>query len=509
MSEPLKRGHQPSQLSPEARSTGYVPPARTKVFRPDPVPSWRPKQSFWIGVIAIAAIALVALFGYVHYNFDQAPHRLWKVMFGIVVATFFVLRPGITVYALPLAFAYKEWLPVTPIPLLNAMNLLTYVLLATWVANAAFQKRPMFESNPINTPLGLFLGWLTLSWIHGELLGGYGVSPFRSFQAFWNNMTGMVLFFPLLFNIRTMEQVKRLALWFCVATGAGVISLLMESAEYGGNHRVAGAIEDLNIAGAFFAMSGLFALGMVTAKGTPLWGRIGTIGATVASGTSVLLTGSRGALLALAAGSVPQGIRSGVVGMVTVAVLALGLSLGAPDMVKHRVTDTFKAFTGEEDASSTQEYDAVNQTSGGRLEIWRAVLEIVAQKPLMGVGLYRLAESVEESIHRYKVAHNLYLELLGESGVPCLLIFIFWMHRCFRTGRQLARAPGFSSGLGSAYLYALIGLLITNIFGQRLVHFSMSGAHAYLTALVVRAHQLEGEAARQRRAAAADTSQVA
>lgn len=509
MSEPLKRGEAQPLISPEARAAGQLPPTRTKVFRPDPVPSWRPKQTFWIGVISIASIALVLLFSYVHYNFDQAPHRLWKVMLGIVVATFFVLRPGVTIYALPLAFAYKEWLPVTPIPLLNAMNLLTYVLLATWVANAAFQKRPMFESNPINQPLGFFIGWLTLSWIHGELLGGYGVSPFRSFQAFWNNMTGMVLFFPLLFNIRTMEQVKRLSLWFCLATGAGVISLLLEAAETGGGRRVAGAIEDLNIAGAFFAMCGLFALGMVTAKGSPLWGRVGTIAATIASATSVLLTGSRGALLALAAGSLPQGVRSGVVGMVSVAVLALGLSLGAPDMVKHRVVDTFKAFTGEEDANSTQEYDAVNQTSGGRLDIWRAVLEIVAQKPLMGVGLYRLAENVEESIGRYKVAHNLYLELLGESGVPCLLIFIFWMRRCFRTGSQLARAPGFSSGLGSAYIYALIGLLIANVFGQRLVHFSMSGAHAFLTALVVRAHQIEGDEARKRRAAAAGAQQVA
>mgnify|MGYP000984665575 CR=1 FL=1 len=200
-----------------------------------------------------------------------------------------------------------------------------------------------------------------------------------------------------------------------------------------------------------------------------------------------------GALLggvALATGSVPQAVRSGVVGMVSVAILALGLSLGAPDMVKQRVIDTFKAFTGDEEASPTQEYDAVNQTSGGRLQIWQAVLGIVAQKPILGVGLYRLAETVEESIGRYKVAHNLYLELLGESGIPCLLIFIFWMHRCFRTGRQLARAPGFSSGLGSAYIYAVIGLLVYN--EDSLVYFPEPGPVPIPAALPLLASAIAG-----------------
>ena len=497
MSEPLKQP--PHELGGSA--AGPTPPARRvpHMFRADVPQSWRPGPRFWTVALTLAAMVLVGLFAFAHYELEQAPHRLWKALFGMVVAVLFVFRPGLTLYALPFAFAWKEMLPVTPIPLLNAMNLLTYVLMITWVANAALQKRPMFERSLVTVPLALYLGWTALSWVHGELEGGYGVPIQKSIQAFWNHMSGFVLFFPLLFTIRTMKQVRVLTICFCLGAASGVFSLLSEYAEYGGDHRVAGAIGDLNIAGAFYAVLAVFTLGMLRVRGISLWSRLGVIGATVGSVTSVLLTGSRGALLALTLGSLPQALRAGAVGFLSVALLGLGLTVGAPDMVKERVQSTVKAFTqGENPESGTTELESVDATSGGRLQIWGAVLTIVAQKPLLGVGLYRLAQTVEESIGRYKVAHNLYLELLGESGVPCLLIFLFWMWRCVKGGNELSRFGGFSGGLGSAYVYAVVALLVANFFGQRLSHFSVSGAFSYLTALVVRAHQLESDAAAMR-----------
>lgn len=500
MSRPAEKGGPIGPLSPEAAGGGG--PARPRpLFEPEPRPTWRPGPKTLGFAVSLLAVVLVCAFAFAHYTLQQAPHRLWKVLAGVVLGTVFVLRPSISLWALPLAFAFKELLPKSPIPMLNAQNLLTYVLLINWLATATFQRRRLFEPSTLNRPLAALLGWFLLSWVHGELEGGYGVALHKSLQMFINQMIGFVLFYALVAHIRTARDVRRLTVWYCIATGVGVVSLVTEYMEYGGDHRVGGAIEDLNIAGAFFAMNGLFAMGMIRAQGINIWQRIAMIGATVGSVTSVLLTGSRGALLGLLGGSLPQAIRSGVIGMTIVAVLAVGLNLWAPPVIRDRMDSTWHALTGGDEGGG--DFESVNDSSGGRLDIWIGVLNIAAQRPVFGVGLYRLAENLEMEIGRYKVAHNLYLELLGETGLPGLLIFIWLMRRCFKLGHALEPYGGFSGSLGSAYIFALVGLLIANIFGQRLNHFSMNGSLAFISALAVRAHQFEYEAWRVRRDAQA------
>jgi O-antigen ligase len=108
-----------------------------------------------------------------------------------------------------------------------------------------------------------------------------------------------------------------------------------------------------------------------------------------------VFTGSRGGqLVCLAVFAVYFGKRSGVLGVLLGALLALPLLL-------------LGGRGGEEASSSTLE----------RLDCWAAAISIWRGHPLLGVGLGQFGE------YHYMTAHNSYLLALAELGLPGMLLF--------------------------------------------------------------------------------------
>lgn len=446
---------------------------------------WR--YPLWVLLFAGLAIVFVIAIAGSHYLLDQAVHRIWKVLLGVSLCSVFIVRPDWTLFALPLVFSYAEWLPKAPIPMVNTFNVINYVTLFTWLGRAAIQRRPLFESTPLNAPIGLFLAWSFLEFVQGSIRGGAVTSPLRGFQIYSTNFMGFILFFPFLQVIREWRQVRRLSVWFSVTAALGLFSMIVESQGYGGNRRVGGAIGDINVAGAYFAYCALFTVGMTRAPGQSMLSRFTLIVSTAAQLAGMLFSGSRGAMVALVAGGLPQALRTGVVGLVLTSVLLGGAIVAAPAMVKDRFVELFHAVDHD---SGAGDLAAVDDSAGGRLEIWKAVLRITAANPIFGVGLGQLPTQVNEQLGRYKVAHNLYLDVLGEMGIPGFCLLVYLLATAMRTARRVSRRSGYAGILGGSVYFALIGLLFANLFGQRFFHFSMNGAFSLLMALVVRADQL-------------------
>lgn len=448
------------------------------------------REPVWILAFSGIAILLVGLLAAGHYFLNQEIHRLWKALAGILLSSVFVVRPEWTVYALPLTFAYTEWLPKSPIPGVNSLNLMNYVILFTWLGRSALQRRRLIEPSPLNRPLLVFLLCLTLAYVHGSIEGG-NLSPIRALQAYWTYIMGLVLFFPLHHSIRTWRDVKRLAFWYAIASSLGVIGMGLEFADAGGTRRVGGPIGDINVAGAFFALAALFAIGMVRAPGLRIMQRVGLLASTAASAAAMLMSGSRGAIVGLFVGGLPQAFRAGAVGVLCTALLLGGIVVGSPGVVKNRFQETLTTLqSGEGDEAA-----AMNESSGGRIDIWKSVLRIAVANPLFGVGFGQLPRHVEADIGRYKVAHNLYLDILGEQGFPGLVVLLWFFYAAWRMSVRLGRSPGFAGVLGITATYMLLALFVSNLFGQRLFHFSMSGTLSFTMAIVSRALSLQQEEA--------------
>ncbi len=100
-------------------------------------------------------------------------------------------------------------------------------------------------------------------------------------------------------------------------------------------------------------------------------------------------------------------------------VLALGIaafSYTASDQLKEKYADRSSSITSYEDDSSAM----------GRIRAWGVALQMWRDHPVTGVGprnftlLYR-RYSNEDEVH---VAHNSYLQMLAETGLPGFLLFV-------------------------------------------------------------------------------------
>ncbi|HOE69378.1 MAG TPA: O-antigen ligase family protein [Candidatus Omnitrophota bacterium] len=106
-----------------------------------------------------------------------------------------------------------------------------------------------------------------------------------------------------------------------------------------------------------------------------------------------------------------------------------------------------------------------------RFELWKRALDVIDSRPWLGTGIntYDVAHEKYDTRKNWRVrgyyAHNGYLQLAAEIGVPGVLFFVVFLVSLFRRGMQKARAArgspeewtilGLMTGLLAFLIYAL------------------------------------------------------
>lgn len=151
------------------------------------------------------------------------------------------------------------------------------------------------------------------------------------------------------------------------------------------------------------------------------WLRRGLIAAMALSCFTILLTHSRGGFLSM---SVALGImtwrsRNRFMGFALAGVAAVLFVLFAPAGVKERI-------------SSIKKYDE-DSSAQARFHTWGTAVKMIAANPLIGVGFRNFQAAYpsydpdpirQKGNEVYFVAHNSYLQLGAESGVPALATYL-------------------------------------------------------------------------------------
>lgn len=132
---------------------------------------------------------------------------------------------------------------------------------------------------------------------------------------------------------------------------------------------------------------------------------------------AIVLTGSRGALIAALPGFLFWIWSFGKVRLG--GRIALGLSLLAGVIVFMQM----EVQTGIE-RLSTVVGAAEGDRFTGRLDIWEAGVKVFLEHPLLGVGVGGFPAAVVRYLNRPLVAHNLYLSVLGENGIVGFCLFM-------------------------------------------------------------------------------------
>lgn len=103
-----------------------------------------------------------------------------------------------------------------------------------------------------------------------------------------------------------------------------------------------------------------------------------------------------------------------------------------------------------------------------RYYLWDRAVHVIAAKPWTGMGIntYSAAHAKYDTTKNWRVrdyyAHNGYLQMAAESGIPCLLVFLWFLAVFFKkiwpSGGQecLALLPGIIAGLFNFLIFSLV-----------------------------------------------------
>ena len=226
------------------------------------------------------------------------------------------------------------------------------------------------------------------------------------------------------------------------------------------------------------------ALAVAFAKAVPTWyRRLCAIGGILVF-TVILLTQSRGAFIGLVVGFGPVAVMTALRGVrlsrLLLAVVATAVvAYSIPSSVWLRLQGISKLGSVATIAQADIEGSAAE-----RYEIQKVALRIFQDHPLMGVGLnaYRYANARYAPKLGLRDAHDTYLDLAAELGLPGLLIWCSMVASVLLQARKLRKAqPQVDAGIQQVWIErSLIAFLVAGFFGS---YSSLSMPHVMLAVL--------------------------
>jgi len=423
------------------------------------------------GFLSIFAGLVAALFG----------GLVALVLFVPILPMIFLLRDyriGVVCLMLILPFIRSPLLPQAP-----GFNIYTYLLAATFFAflvQRAFQKK-----NPIITPPRIFLGTYLLPVSIALLLALPNLSQASIYASLLENADkfqlgnfvvsrfikpiGIAVTAFLLANaVRESYRPERFLIPFAISATLPAVAVIVVAL-------ISGVSLD-QLQGNRMFLSGLgfhaneLGLMLLLASGPLLfmafrlhdsWLKAICLAIFVLVTSALVLTFSRGAfvgfLVVVAAFLVSR--RQFHVLMVGVAVAAAAL-LFAPDAIKTRLS------AGLDESSSSHILGNMNdKLTAGRVASWQLLSPDVLKSPLWGRGLGSTAwtDAVKQGRYTASHPHNLYLEILLDTGIAGFVCIVFFYWRVMGLFRGLAKAPrlppsmqGFFAGAAASFAGVLV-----------------------------------------------------
>jgi O-antigen ligase len=367
-------------------------------------------------------------------------------------------------------FGFLGFIEVVPSggPFLSVTKLTGLLLALSWLAMVTTEsgsRTNFITAHPTATVLiVLFLGWTALSATWAE-------DPSVALGSFGRFFLDAFLFMIVFSGVRNRRDAGLLAGAFLAGALAAAAYGLFASTSVNADRLGSNVLDPNELAAVL--VSGT-ALSVALFAGFKQPGvRIFAAGAGIACLASVLLTLSRGGLIALGASLVAAIVISGRWRLPVVA-LVLALVIG--------VVTYYADFASEDSRGRvTHVTQGQDRLAEGRASLWQIAWRAVEDKPFEGLGAgnfpvssrnYLLQPGLvqrSEEILKDLVVHNAYLEMLSEEGVVGLALYLSLIgfslismlkaQRLFRKGGD----PGMEA-FTMAVTVALVGNLVADFF---------------------------------------------
>jgi putative inorganic carbon (hco3(-)) transporter len=383
----------------------------------------------------------------------------------------------------------------------NLTNMLMLFMMVVWFSGRYSDDEPLWLRTPLNLPIFLFVIWGMIAVFRGNYYGGnYMIFAVTEFKR-W--ITPIAMYFLVLNTVKKRFMIKNITIIMITTTtivGLMAIYDYINLGEVGNleNARIGGISDHSNTLAAFFVYymflpMGFFLTNMNKPKAWLL------LFPFLIMFRGIMVTFSRGGYVACAFGlyAITFFRSKGLfVLMLLSTVFAVFNPWMLPGGIRYRMAQTFES---KGPSSYVESLDAEDQqleaSAQSRLDIWKAALELIKDSPVFGVGYGLFPVRIRE-IWKGGIeidAHNTYIILAAEQGIPAVLIFlvivfigIVYAWRLYSTTRH-----PFTRSFSLGVLGSLFGLLMANMFGSRLNHQEVSSYFWIILALLMRLSILE------------------
>ncbi len=377
----------------------------------------------------------------------------------------------------------------------NFTNILVGLAAASWIFGKNSEGEVRFEKTSLNLPLFIFIAFGMISIFRFVLYGrNYLSDALVDYAERWG--VPILLYFIAFHNARDKRTIQNLVILMMTAV---VVIGVMASLEYMNVRdkspdasRVRIITDDPNLLSAFFNYYMFLFLGflLVHIRRIKYWSLAPFF---LISVRGMMVTFSRAGYLACTAALAAMTfVRSKVafILLVFAAWFVWQNPVLLPAGIRYRMGQT---FTTHSPNASLEE--SLDPSAEMRLRIWKGALWMIKDHPWFGIGgnLFKTKISAYWSGGGSVDAHNSYILLAAEMGIPALVVFLWILGAMFWHSGRLYGTTGdlFAKSVALGFMGGIAGFIVSNFFGSRLDSAEVSSYFWILAALIMRLKVLD------------------
>jgi O-antigen ligase len=366
--------------------------------------------------------------------------------------------------------------------------------IALYIFDGGAERRGALLLGPTAALMAALTVWMMLSVLFALNTGASVDLVFDNF------IKTAIMSFVVVGSVRSRRDVERLALvYFAGAVIYALVIITRFDLGEGGNWRLGRLYYyDANDFATFVVTAiplGIYFLHAAPKAMTRVAAALGLVVLTL----GFVWTGSRGGFIALAAVALFIVVRY--------SAIPLRWRLGATALVALVVVATASDHYWQQMGTITSDSDYNHTSETGRMQIWRRGIGYMMANPLLGVGpnnfpsaegtLSPLAERQQYGIGvRWNAAHNSFIQIGAELGLPGLAMFIAIIASAFLALRRAGRAE--AAAARAEPRPPLTPALTASLFGFVVGAFFLSLAYSEmlytLVALAIGLHKVTSDA---------------
>ena len=391
-------------------------------------------------------------------------------------------------------------------PVIAFFYVTAVVVVLLWAIDAFSSGVLRFNKSLIQIPLFAAVFYAILQVVPfgslAEIAGVSGVPRTISLEPFWTQVTALhilalaIFLGALLTFIDDANRFRKVALLITIFGFAyaffAVLQAVLSPNKIYGIYDVPyavpfGSFVNRHNFAAYMEMTIAVPLGLIFVGAIPKDRRLLYVTAIGLMGIALLLSGSRGGLIALLA----EIFFLIILTTKTKSSGQLFIKIGLAVLLVGTIIAGAILIGGESSLTRLAETAASDDFSANRTHIWDVTLSVIKNHlPLgAGIGAYDVAYTAYDSSNgafRVEQAHNDYLQVLADAGLVGLTIGGFFIYRLFKTGLQnIDTSDTFRRGVAVGALAGCFAVLIHSLFDFVLHTTAISFLFITLISLVV------------------------